>query len=111
MNSEPITENNQHLPTSILGKDLDSSEELASFSTKNEKLTSESSSFEEVLAWFEAKGIEAGNPETIHDDFSHKQKQSLRLINNQGERNSQSSVLLGKRKMGNIGLSSLTISL
>ena len=67
--------------------------------------------FEEIQEWFKAKGIEAGNPESIHDEFSAKQKESLRKINKDGQRNLQSSTLLGKRKINKMNLSSLTITL
>lgn len=30
--------------------------------------------FDEVVAWFISKNIRIGNPETIHEDFSARQK-------------------------------------
>ena len=73
MNSQESLPRPTLLPTRILDKDLELSEEFSTSSTKNDK-NHGFDTFDEILDWFESKGIEAGNPASIHEEFSRKQK-------------------------------------
>lgn len=65
-------------------------------SINDEKLNDEKNSFEAILSFFHSKGVKAGDPSSICEDFMSQRKESIKGNSSQGV-NLTSSSLLARR--------------